>query len=122
MEKLLKNGTKIRFELTPEIFGKGYITGIASMGAPVIGKTYIVEYEELSTRWDYPQITVFENQISKWWKPRTCSYCHEDFEPVGKEKLCHEDFEPVGKEKLCHECNWGRELIKKEREESRRQK
>ena len=59
----LKNGTLVAFELTSEIRGRGAIRGIASTGTPVLGKTYIVEYSELSIPWDYSCITVFESQF-----------------------------------------------------------
>ena len=59
----LKNGTPVAFNLSTEVYGKGVIRGIAINGVPVLGKSYIVEYSELSIPYDYPCIVAFESQL-----------------------------------------------------------
>jgi hypothetical protein len=63
MNEDLKNGTLVSFSLSTEVYGKGVIRGIATNGVPILGKSYIVEYSELSVPWDYPCIVAFESQI-----------------------------------------------------------
>jgi hypothetical protein len=63
MNEDLKNGTLVAFTLSAEVQGKGVIRGVATTGVPVLGKSYIVEYSELSIPWDYPCIVAFESQM-----------------------------------------------------------
>jgi hypothetical protein len=59
----LKNGTKVKFSVSIGVAGEGIIRGIATSGAAVIGKCYIVELTSASFAHEYPCIAVFESQL-----------------------------------------------------------
>lgn len=60
----LKQGTRVEFEIQG-LKGKGAIVGIAANGAPVIGKSYIIEPDEkISTPvYNYSHFVAFESQF-----------------------------------------------------------
>lgn len=64
-------GTKIRFANGKIYHGTGKICGVATTGAPVIGKSMIVELETLfdsenkPIAQEYTHITVFEVEIKE---------------------------------------------------------
>lgn len=63
--KKLDEGTLVKFEVSPTIYGKGVICGVAQIPVAVLGYTYIVRYTELSVPYEYSTISVFENMIKE---------------------------------------------------------
>lgn len=64
MEKELKQGTKIEFDIHP-LKGTGKIVGIATITMPIIGNLYIIEPDEPinSEVYEYSHFTAWKSQI-----------------------------------------------------------
>jgi hypothetical protein len=63
-DPLLEAGTPVTFDLGDGVcHGVGVICGLATNGVPVLGRSYIVRYTELSVPWQYPCIAVFESHL-----------------------------------------------------------
>jgi len=62
---MLKQGTKVKFNSASSIEGTGKIVGIASNGAPVIGRSYIIEPDQSISNETYPysHFILFENMF-----------------------------------------------------------
>lgn len=60
----LKQGTRVYFEVTPELTGYGKIVGKSIENLPTIGGTYIIEPEQqLPNIYPYSHFTLSENQF-----------------------------------------------------------
>ena len=63
--KDLKQGQRVQFKIDT-LVGTGKIVGCATNGAPILGKTYIVEPDEAITNEVYPysHFAAFEMQLT----------------------------------------------------------
>jgi len=66
MEKLLKQGTRVEFNVQG-ISGEGTVVGVANNGSPIIGKTYIIEPDEpiSNEAYDYSHFVAFESELKE---------------------------------------------------------
>lgn len=62
--KYLKQGTRIQFDID-SLKGKGTIVGVATIGQPLIGRSYIIEPDEKlkSDVYDYSHFVAWECQF-----------------------------------------------------------
>lgn len=62
----LKQGTRVEFDIDGNIKGKGTIVGVATNGAPVIGKCYIIYPDEpiCNEVYNYSHFVAWEFQFN----------------------------------------------------------